>query len=261
MFKMNVVKKVLLVLLLTMVPQQLMLFFTRNWSNPWTFVFVSFIAFCLCFVAIKIVGKPKNLTIKASHMSYFITRGWYLIIAGVILGVLNLLSIEGTYIPSKQEVIIFFTEIVFVVLFEETLFRGIIQNYIIEDFERKVVSPWRALCIASAIFGAVHILNLLGRPYFVLGTVTQVIYTFCVGIIIGTVYWSSKNIWICFLLHYIFNALGGYSDLFVEKTTEAVTASSTGTDIGFLSAAIQLIIMLPCIPIAWLIYKQAIKKH
>lgn len=34
MFKMNVVKKVLLVLLLTMVPQQLMLFFTRNWSNP-----------------------------------------------------------------------------------------------------------------------------------------------------------------------------------------------------------------------------------
>ncbi|MDY2755289.1 MAG: CPBP family intramembrane glutamic endopeptidase [Candidatus Treponema excrementipullorum] len=127
--------------------------------------------------------------------------------------------------------------------------------------KKKDVSPWRALCIASAIFGAVHILNLLGRPYFVLGTVTQVIYTFCVGIIIGTVYWSSKNIWSCFLLHYIFNALGGYSDLFVEKTTEAVTASSTGTDIGFLSAAIQLLIMLPCIPIAWLIYKQAIKKH
>lgn len=70
-----------------MVPQQLMLFFTRNWPNPWAFVFVSFIAFCLCFVAIKIVGKPKNLIIKASHMSYFITRGWYLIIAGVILGV------------------------------------------------------------------------------------------------------------------------------------------------------------------------------
>ena len=69
-------------------------------------------------------------------MSYFITRGWYLIIAGVILGVLNLLSIEGTYIPSKQEVIIFFTEIVSVVLFEEMLFRGIIQNYIMEDFEK-----------------------------------------------------------------------------------------------------------------------------
>lgn len=87
--------------------------------------------------------------------------------------------------------------------------------------KKKDVSPWRALCIASAIFGAVHILNLLGRPYCVLGTVTQVIYTFCVGIIIGTVYWSSKNIWSCFLLHYIFNALGGYSDLLVEKNNRS----------------------------------------
>lgn len=166
MFKMNVVKKVLLVLLLTMVPQQLMLFFTRNWPNPWTFVFVSFIAFCLCFVAIKIVGKPKNLIIKASHMSYFITRGWYLIIAGVILGVLNLLSIEGSYIPSKQEVIIFFTEIVFVVLFEETLFRGIIQNYIMEDFEKK-----RCVSLASSVYSFCYIwcgahFKSLGTPLF-----------------------------------------------------------------------------------------------
>ena len=59
----------------------------------------------------------------------------------------NLLSIEGSYIPSKQEVVIFFTEIVFVVLFEETLFRGIIQNYIMEDFEKKKMCLPGELCV------------------------------------------------------------------------------------------------------------------
>lgn len=259
MSKTHVVQKVIVALLVTMVPQQLMLALTRNWDNPWIFTCISLIAFGLCFLAIKILGKPKNLSLKPVHTSYFVTKSWYLILAGLILAVLNFLSIQGDYIPGSLAVAIFFMEIVGVVLFEETLFRGIIQNYIVEDFEKKGKSSWQALCIASAIFGAVHLLNLLGHPYLILGTFVQVIYTFCVGIIIGTLYWTTKNIWSCFILHYIFNALGSYSNLFIEKTTETV-ATTGGTDIGLVSAAIQLVVMLPCIPVAYNMYKKTVKR-
>lgn len=250
-------KKIIIALLLTMVPQQLMLFLTRNRENPWSFTFISFAAFCLCFLVIKITGRPENLPAKAAGFSLAFAKGWYIPAAGLVFAVLNFLSTDFTHSPSFQKTAAFFIETIFVALFEEMLFRGIIQNYITEDYEKRQKNIWGGLCLAAGIFASVHFLNLAGRPYFILGTFTQVVYTFCLGLLIGTVYWASKNIRACFLLHYLFNVLGNYSSLFGD-----VNPSHAGAeDINILSAAIQLVIMLPSIPIAYRIYKKAGKKN
>ena len=58
-------------------------------------------------------------------------------------------------------------------------------------------------------------------------------------------------------LHYLFNILGNYSNLFGD----GIPSPTVAEDINILSAAIQLVIMLPCIPIAYRIYKKAGKKN
>ena len=63
-------KKIITALLVTMVPQQLMLFLTRNRENLWSFTFISFAVFCLCFLVIKITGRPENLSAKATGFSF-----------------------------------------------------------------------------------------------------------------------------------------------------------------------------------------------
>lgn len=255
--KTALLKKIITALLFTMVPQQLMLFLTRDLDNPWSFTFISFAAFCLCFLVIKITGRPENLSAKATGFSLAFAKGWYILTAGLIFAVLNFLSIDFTHSPSFQKTAAFFIETIFVALFEEMLFRGIIQNYITEDYEKRQKNIWGGLCLAAGIFASVHFLNLAGRPYFILGTFTQVMYTFCLGLLIGTVYWTSKNIRVCFLLHYLFNILGNYSSLFADGTPSPTVAE----DINILSAAIQLVIMLPSIPIAYRIYKKVGKKN
>lgn len=255
--KTALLKKITIALLVTMVPQQLMLFLTRNRENLWSFTFISFAVFCLCFLVIKITGRPENLSAKATGFSLAFAKGWYILTAGLIFAVLNFLSIDFSHSPSFQKTAAFFIETIFVALFEEMLFRGIIQNYITEDYEKRQKNIWGGLCLAAGMFASVHFLNLAGRPYFILGTFTQVMYTFCLGLLIGTVYWTSKNIRVCFLLHYLFNILGNYSSLFADGTLSPTVAE----DINILSAAIQLAIMLPCIPIAYGIYKRTGKKN
>lgn len=64
--KTALLKKIITALLVTMVPQQLILFLSRDLDNPRRFTFISFAAFCLCFLVIKITGRPENLSAKAA---------------------------------------------------------------------------------------------------------------------------------------------------------------------------------------------------
>ena len=138
--KTALLKKITIALLVTMVPQQLMLFLTRNRENLWSFTFISFAAFCLCFLVIKITGRPENLSAKATGFSLAFAKGWYILTAGLIFAVLNFLSIDFTHSPSFQKTAAFFIETIFVALFEEMLFRivsNLVRNF---DSEKSHIS-------------------------------------------------------------------------------------------------------------------------
>lgn len=244
--KCNILKDILIALGLTILPLQLLLAFQDTEKLYYSSI-VYIIVIALSFLAIKIIGKPKNLTFRTKNIKMFFTKGWYIIIASFILAILNFMSIDFSKIPSTLQVSFFFINVMLGVIFEELLFRGIIQNIIVETYEANKKSIWKGIGIASLIFGCTHLLNLIGSPYFILGTITQVVYTFSLGMLLGVVYYLSKNIWTVILLHFIFNVLGSYVSLFIP---------ATHSDISLLGAMIQIIVLLPCVYLSFRIYQK-----
>lgn len=86
-------------------------------------------------------------------------------------------------------------------LFEEIVFRGIIQKGLIN----KGVMPFKAILIASLIFGAVH-----GNPWQFVGAVL-------LGCVLGLVYFKTKSLLLPILLH-AFNNLCSALLIFYSDT-------------------------------------------
>lgn len=88
-------------------------------------------------------------------------------------------------------------------LFEEMAFRGVVFLGILEKRRRRVLDIVIAIIISSVIFGIVHSLNFF---YMSPGAVIQQIgYSFLIGAMCSVVLVRTKNIWICVVLHAIFN--------------------------------------------------------
>jgi membrane protease YdiL (CAAX protease family) len=81
--------------------------------------------------------------------------------------------------------------IILIPIFEEILFRGLVQN----ELMKQLPIPG-AIVIQAAVFALYH-----GNPL-------QGIYTFVLGIALGAIYLWSNNLWLPILLHVTYNFLG-----------------------------------------------------
>lgn len=179
-----------------------------------------------------------------SHPASFFTKGWYLILAGLFFLALFLLQEPSAdrVSPSAKTVALYTVVTLMGVAFEELLCRGLIQNILVEHFAES--SPWRGIVWASGIFAALHFLNLFANPHFVVGTFTQVLYTFSMGMLLGTVYYLTGDLGLPMALHFVFNFLGSFSELFSPQ------AANPTQDLPLGGAVLQLAVMLPAIIVA-----------
>src|SRR5205085_7435623 len=76
-------------------------------------------------------------------------------------------------------------------IFEETFFRGGLQNFLTRWFK----SPWVAILLTSIIFSIIH-LSYYG--FFV---------RFALGVILGFIFYYSGSLWLSILFHLLFNGL------------------------------------------------------
>lgn len=76
-------------------------------------------------------------------------------------------------------------------LFEETFFRGAIQNLLVRWFK----GPWIAILLTSIIFSAIHL------SYY------GFLVRFGLGVILGMVFYYSGSLWLSVLLHFLFNGI------------------------------------------------------
>lgn len=90
---------------------------------------------------------------------------------------------------------------------EELCFRGVILPLCVIIFKNKKHNAILVIFTSSAIFGATHLLNLLGGASFG-GVILQVGYSFLIGAMCGIVLLFSKSIFYPILLHFIFD-IGG----------------------------------------------------
>jgi hypothetical protein len=89
-------------------------------------------------------------------------------------------------------------------LMEECVFRGLVQGAIYERLDGKRYRALITVAISSAIFGLIHLVNLL-EGADVGSTILQVGYSFLIGGMLGAVLIKTKNLWLCVLLHALFD--------------------------------------------------------
>lgn len=213
-------------------------------------VYVLPVAVMICLAAR--LHMTERLEISGEGWGAFFTKGWYVLASSGVLAYLALSSLPpGEALPdTARRALILAAGCLFTAVFEEIWFRGIIQGLLLEGTDTKGKDPWRAICAASALFGAVHLLNLLEKPWYVTGTIVQVLYTFSLGLMLGTIFYQCANIWVCVLLHAVFNLCGTVTEIFVEIPPQS-------GDMGASSAALLLLLFMPGIIWARFIYKTA----
>ena len=113
------------------------------------------------------------------------------------------------YINGRWEKILLYAVFcISVGLFEEMAFRGCIFSFVLQRRGRRVVDVFWSIVISSAIFGAVHIVNIfMGADPG--GTVLQIGYSFLIGAMCSVILVKTHNIWFCVILHAVYNFAGG----------------------------------------------------
>ncbi|MDD3241796.1 MAG: CPBP family intramembrane metalloprotease [Bacilli bacterium] len=135
---------------------------------------------------------------------------------------------------SKVEVLSIFLMIIdalFVGFFEEFLFRGLILNLCIKEFNKsKIIIP---ILISSLLFGLIHFLNLTTNDITIV--TYQVLYATIIGISFSSLLVRTNyNILWCSLLHGLYDIGSGFTDL-IPKNNIVSTIDFSSILIGILT--------------------------
>ena len=127
----------------------------------------------------------------------------------VVVNNLPILSLaRGEAMVERWELFgLFVADCLFIGIFEELAFRGTLFLAILEKRRGSTRQIFMTALISSAIFGLVHLANLLEGAGVVV-TLMQVGYSFLIGGMCSIVLLKSHNILPCILLHAIFDFCG-----------------------------------------------------
>lgn len=114
---------------------------------------------------------------------------------------------ESATIDRADLLWLFIADCLLIGIYEEFLFRGLFQNIFDDFFKTSANGKILAIVATSATFALWHLFNLFSGASAG-ATLLQVGYSFLIGIMLSSVIVKTKNIWICVLLHFIFD-IGG----------------------------------------------------
>lgn len=133
--------------------------------------------------------------------------------------------------PSIKLVMLVVAEQIFVGIFEEFLFRGLILNVLLEKMkDRQWKGILMAVFISSALFGAIHFLNLQDSPDLVNATISQSLGAMCIGVFFAALYLRTQNIWVVAFYHTISNLAGDLTEVFF-KIPEGISTDITLSEV------------------------------
>jgi len=161
----------------------------------------------------------------------------------VIEPVQNLLPISDTLIKMSQGMRTqpypyFFMVVIAAPVLEEILFRGIILDGFLKNYK-----PIHAICVSAFLFGLIH------------GNLAQGFGAFILGIFFGWVYWKTKSIIPCILLHAVNNGVAFFTVLFTNETNlEKSVRELINNDLFYLT--LYVISIGVASGLIWILYKK-----
>lgn len=140
------------------------------------------------------------------------TRRWWLAFLPALLVVLNNFPIIGLAIGEvtlvRSDLLpVYLIDCLMIGAFEEIAFRGTIFLALLEKRRGSPRQIFWVAAISSAIFGLLHLTNLIDRAG-IGPTVLQVGYSFLIGGMCSIVFLKCRNILPCILLHTLFDVGG-----------------------------------------------------
>lgn len=107
---------------------------------------------------------------------------------------------------------------------EELFFRGALQKVLLRWNKR----PWLSILLSSFVFAFLH------------GTFFKVMPIFALGIMLGTVYYVTRNLWYCIIIHFINNAAAVLAVYFSNRSEMIKKFATDSVNVPFYSALISL---------------------
>jgi CAAX amino terminal protease family. len=175
-----------------------------------------------------------------------ILLGWYavlFIVLNIISGVSGMFSAESELLnPSALTIAAFALYCFLIGFFEEFLVRGIILNMLLNRCGGTKKGMYASVVLSGAIFGFVHLFNLLKTPDMIVATLTQAVYATFFGVFVGAVYLRTKNLWAVIALHSVYDFCAAVFDLLY---TSAAAAEEIAKDIAVTEALAVIATTLP----------------
>ena len=180
------------------------------------------------------IGIGKNELVKGIFL-----HGLVICIAGVSLLMMSYQKPEIGFARALPRLLLFFVFNMTVGVVEEILYRGLIFNSFRKYFGESKKGIYRAALLSGAVFGIVHLTNLIFAPELVIATITQVIYAFFFGVLFAVIYYRTENLLPCIILHGIFDFISVFWICFAEDLDKQINVSNT-TDMNIASALILI---------------------
>lgn len=183
----------------------------------------------------------KDFGMKKENFFRGILTGFFMIILLVcnFLLALDTISQFPIKMPSLSLILLFLAEQLFVGVFEEFLFRGLILNTLLEKNKHlKYKGMMYSLVISSTLFGAIHMVNLFDTPELINSTIAQSIGAIFIGIFLGAVYLRSGNIWTVVVFHALIDIIADLPLILIDGN---VSSSGTAEDIPFQSLILNIL--------------------
>ena len=170
--------------------------------------------------------KRKKLYVFLQEKEKFwksVKLGTPIILISIISLIKEISEKNGIKNESFLEILILFTA---VGIFEEFFNRGLIQNEFIEKFGKNRKKIIASIFFSSLIFGICHITNIFDDSYTSIDVISQIIVALGSGMLLGSIYYRTKNIWACAFLH-------GFYDFcvsFYETNNKLIFYYSSGSN-------------------------------
>lgn len=125
--------------------------------------------------------------------------------------------------------------------FEEVFYRGIILKELTNNYNDTRKHIIISIVISAIVFGCAHITNLFAGQDL-LTTISQVIQTFGIGIMLGSIYYITDNIWSVIFLHGFYDFVAMLSDVNLIK--DCTYASNVPVSVTIQSLVVSIILSI-----------------
>ncbi|GEO09347.1 CPBP family intramembrane glutamic endopeptidase [Segetibacter aerophilus] len=109
---------------------------------------------------------------------------------------------------------------------EELFFRGSLQKALLRISHR----PWLAIVVSSVVFALLH------------GTFFKILPIFTLGLILGVVYYVTRNLWYTILIHFLNNAFAVLSVYYANRSETIKKLAGDDYSVPLYGAFVSLII-------------------